>query len=270
MVDFGIIYCARNSINGKVYVGQTTESLDKRRLDHERCRSTSSRRLAFASAILKYGKENFVWSTLQVCQSLEELDAAEIFWIKKLHSFWKDPLCNGYNLTIGGRNGVGVGEDHPCYGIKRTHSKDTRRKMSESHKGKKLSSEHIQHLKIAHRGHVVSDETRMRLQVSSSKQIHSVLSRENQASKMRGRTLSEEHRQKIRNSAPRGGQNNKSKRVVCLNYSTEYSTIKEASKALGLDVDAISRLCKTRKESYFRDKNGFRLRFSFVEEACCE
>lgn len=48
--------------------------------------------------IREYGEENFKLEVLETCQTLDELDRREIFWIAKLNC--KFP--NGYNRTDGG------------------------------------------------------------------------------------------------------------------------------------------------------------------------
>lgn len=98
-----IIYKATNKINGKVYIGQTTKTLEYRRKQHERdamCIYKPS--LYFHNALMKYGFENFLWEIIDTAESQEELDEKEIKWIS---------ICNstnhnkGYNLKLGGNGG---------------------------------------------------------------------------------------------------------------------------------------------------------------------
>lgn len=97
----GIVYIITNSINGKVYIGQTIQSLKDRWYGH--CRINCSKNEAdmrIKRAILKYGKENFNIRELERCR-VEDLDAREIYYIDLYNSF-----NNGYNSTKGGRSGV--------------------------------------------------------------------------------------------------------------------------------------------------------------------
>ena len=81
-------------------------------------------------AYKKYGLENFKKEVIEYYNSLGELNSGEIYWIVKFNSTDQNI---GYNLTYGGDGG----------GIP---TEETRRKMSESHKGilkgKPKSEEH--------------------------------------------------------------------------------------------------------------------------------
>ena len=110
-----IIYKVTNLINGKIYVGQTANSLEKRWKDH--CRTG----YLLNKAIKKYGKENFTIEQIDMASSKEECDEKEKNYIKELKSH---TLEHGYNLELGG-NGPGK------------HSEVTLKKMSESQLGEK-------------------------------------------------------------------------------------------------------------------------------------
>ena len=89
------VYQITNDINGKIYIGKTEESIEKRWREHckdykkERCKNRPLYR-----AMNKYGIEHFH------IEQLEETDNAserEIYWIEQKQSF-----KNGYNATMGG------------------------------------------------------------------------------------------------------------------------------------------------------------------------
>lgn len=97
----GLIYIITNSINSKVYIGQTTQSLKDRWYGH--CRKVCSKDEAdmhIKRAILKYGKENFSINEIEKCK-IEELDEKEIYYINLYNSY-----KNGYNRTKGGKFGA--------------------------------------------------------------------------------------------------------------------------------------------------------------------
>jgi group I intron endonuclease len=110
------VYLITNTINGKRYVGQTTLSLEERWWQHC-CKNSNCRHLA--SAIRKYGKENFIIESIVEPPTIDLMNEFEAEYIEKYCT--RSP--NGYNLTEGGR-------------VPR-HSEETRRKMSLSHLGKK-------------------------------------------------------------------------------------------------------------------------------------
>lgn len=95
----GLIYIITNSINDKVYIGQTIQTLKKRWQGH--CRKAFSKNEAdmkIKRAIYKYGKEFFFIKELERC-NVEELDEREIYYISLYNSYY-----TGYNSTKGGKS----------------------------------------------------------------------------------------------------------------------------------------------------------------------
>lgn len=160
----GLIYCAKNLVNSKVYVGQTSKSLDVRRFQHEHNAFVLRRNSYFYQALRKYGKESFVWTILiDNIDSKAELDEQELFWIRELNA---TNHTRGYNIYEGACGGdtftnnpnkedirsrlksfwtpefkawwheTMSGSKNPMYGKKREHSKETRSKMSAASAGK--------------------------------------------------------------------------------------------------------------------------------------
>lgn len=97
----GYIYKVTNKINGKIYIGQTIQSVKDRWYRHCGKSGISKAELNthFKRAILKYGKENFTIETIEMCDSTE-LNDKEKFYISYYNSY-----INGYNSTIGGQGG---------------------------------------------------------------------------------------------------------------------------------------------------------------------
>lgn len=90
-------------MNGKKYVGQTIKGVRKRFLEHlNYAKNTENpQHMPLASAIRKYGEENFEYSLIEEV-SEEDLDEREAYWI----SFYDTFSENGYNATSGGRRGI--------------------------------------------------------------------------------------------------------------------------------------------------------------------
>lgn len=93
---YGKIYLITNSINDKVYVGQTIQSVSKRFSSHKSS-AKAGQAGALYNAMRKHGVENFQVEILEDNIKASALDCAEIEYIKKYNSFKK-----GYNNTIGG------------------------------------------------------------------------------------------------------------------------------------------------------------------------
>lgn len=100
----GLIYKATFP-NGKVYIGQTTQTLEKRKYQHKRDAIDLNRKSPFFFAINKYGWENIKWEIIEEGDfTAEELDKKEIYYISFYHSCVSDENCNGYNVLKGRHN----------------------------------------------------------------------------------------------------------------------------------------------------------------------
>ena len=198
----GVIYCYTNLINGKKYIGQTIKTLRHRHQQHmneTKYKNLRAYNHYFHRAIRKYGIENFSLNILIMnCENYDKLNNYEQFYIERFKSL---SIQNGYNMCNGGNNcnklacktGEEIaewkskisdsvkGENHPLYGTKM--SEETKRKISESEKGKKMSEEskkkmsktrtgkkHSEKTKNkigkAHKGKIVSDESRKKMSES--------------------------------------------------------------------------------------------------------
>lgn len=98
-----LIYKVTNKVNGLVYIGQTSKTLEERRYRHEHnCLYNKRKIVKFHIALKEYGFDNFTWEAIKKCNSQEELDYYEKYYIKAYNS------CDerfGYNLKFGGRFG---------------------------------------------------------------------------------------------------------------------------------------------------------------------
>lgn len=96
------LYIIENIHNHKRYVGQTI-NIKKREYEHfRRLRKNEHVNKKLQNAFNKYGEDSFIFTYKEVeVDNIEELDKLEIDLIKKLDSY-----NNGYNLTLGGENGL--------------------------------------------------------------------------------------------------------------------------------------------------------------------
>ncbi len=93
-----IIYKSTNKITGKIYIGQTTHTLDKRIKGHIN-ESKKDKNRPFLLSINKYGVDNFTFETIDSANNLDELNDKEIYWV----NFYNSVSPNGYNVTGGGQ-----------------------------------------------------------------------------------------------------------------------------------------------------------------------
>lgn len=180
------VYFIENTINGKRYVGVTTDTLENRFKQHFAKTKDDKNNQLIVKAIAKHGKENFVIRELETCDSIEQMLERERYWIQELKTFCNDPLHHGYNMTLGGEG---------VFGLVRT--KEQRQHLSFIHKRENLTEETIRRMSNAAKNRVPSSQ-------ETRKKISEALKGENNPcyGKSWGRSgpLREETKQKISES----------------------------------------------------------------------
>lgn len=101
-MTFGVIYKITNKINGKAYIGKTQDFNERQFAHYKASKNKNSYISVLYRAINKYGWKNFNWEIICECETLEELNEKEIYFIKEYKTFIHDENSNGYNLTLGG------------------------------------------------------------------------------------------------------------------------------------------------------------------------
>lgn len=139
------VYMHTNEINGKKYIGQTSQTLK------QRCGNNGKAYVGcpyFYRAIIKYGWNNFKHEILFENLSFDEANQKEDEMIKFYNTTDKN---NGYNLKGGGANPIPntetrqlirekvSGENNGFYG--KHHSPETLKRLSEAKKGKYKGNE---------------------------------------------------------------------------------------------------------------------------------
>ena len=216
-----IVYQHKNKINGKVYIGITSQKPEQR-WGSQGCNYKSSPH--FYSAIQKYSWDNFEHNILfteltkeQACLKKQEL-------IKEYNSMNRE---FGYNSTSGGdiftmneetkqkisqammgnQNNLG----HPC-------SEEKKKKISNAQKGREFTEEHKQKL--------------------------------SEAAKNRHVPCSEEKKQILKEKSHK-------KPVYCEELDKIFESVQECGRQLGIPATNISKLCNGRGKTL----KGYHLRY---------
>ena len=93
----GYIYKIINDINGKMYIGLCTTSIEQRFKTHCKDRNKeSNKNRPLYRAMNKYGIENFHVELIEECD-IDFLGEREQYWIQHYQTYH-----NGYNATLGG------------------------------------------------------------------------------------------------------------------------------------------------------------------------
>jgi group I intron endonuclease len=132
----GTIYCVRNLIDGKRYIGKTERTVDERWLEHlydaERGSDTY-----FHRAIRKHGALAFFVEAIGVADDARQLNAMEKHFISYLASYV--PTL-GYNCTLGGTGGRP--NELTLAKLRKPKTEDHRRKLSEIAKNRPRGNLH--------------------------------------------------------------------------------------------------------------------------------
>lgn len=144
-VHRGFIYYFVCRINGKVYFGQTITSLKRRKRRHFRDSISKPDVINhFHAAIRKYGSENFdMYEFMRLeADSVEKLKQ-KLDWVEAYVISKYQTQKNGYNTAVGGGGSRGA-----------VWSEESRKKLSNSIKGRKLTDEHRRKISEAMKGKV--------------------------------------------------------------------------------------------------------------------
>ena len=215
------VYQHKNKINGKIYIGITSQKPEQR-WGSQGCNYKSSPH--FYSAIQKYGWDNFEHNILFTDLTKEQACLKEQELIKEYNSMNRE---FGYNSTSGGdiftmneetkqkisqamignQNGLG----HPC-------SEEKKEKISNAQKGRKFTEEHKQKL--------------------------------SEAAKNRHVPCSEKKKQILKEKSHK-------KPVYCEELNKVFESVQECSRQLSIPATNISKLCNGRGKTL----KGYHLRY---------
>lgn len=109
----GYVYKVINKINGKIYIGETLNSVEKRFYQH--CKDAYNKtywNYYFYRAIRKYGSENFEVITLeQVININRRLLKEQILKLEEKYILEYNSFKSGYNSNSGGRHPLEVSQE---------------------------------------------------------------------------------------------------------------------------------------------------------------
>lgn len=225
--------------NGKVYIGITSRRPKARWV----CGNGYIKNEHFYRAIQKYGWENI--EHIIVEQNLSKKDAAELE-IKLIKEYKSNDYKFGYNMSSGGEfGGSGV-----------IVSQETRAKLSQKRKGRKMPEYVKNKISESLKGHYISEETKKKISQSlKAKNMKGNVSVEETKNILRkkcsGWHHTEEAKRKIREK--------NEKPVYCFETDKTYRSLSDAGKELNIKPCYISSVCK------WKNKTVKGLHFKFAE-----
>lgn len=131
---YGVIYKITNSINNKIYFGQTKANPPSGRWNRHKYSTKNGCKVPIHNAMRLHGIENFKFEVIHSCDTIKELNIKEIDLISTNNTF----CPNGYNIMKGGDN------------YERTD--EHKKKISDAHIGKKKTPEHLEKIRLSKLG----------------------------------------------------------------------------------------------------------------------
>lgn len=242
------VYIHKNKINGKMYVGQTSQPPQKR-WDNGKGYETSPK---FFNAILKYGWNNFEHIIVANNLTQEEANNLEERLIQQYET-----QIYGYNIRSGGTN--------------YQHSEETKRKIGEANKkslkGSHWSEEHRQLISQMFQGE--NNPFFGKKHTDKTKQIIS----EHRKGKCSGNEHPMYGKKHTKESLEKMSQNRQGKggkKILCINTGQIFECMMDAARWCGLKTSAsIGQVCnKTGKQKTAgrHPETGEKLLWKFYEE----
>lgn len=240
-----LIYCITNKIDGKVYVGLTTDL--RSRLCKHFSEARNNRGYRLHEAIREYGEDNFETSVLCYCASLEEALEREMEYVNLF-----DSNFNGYNSTLGGNTSPYNTEES---------LESMKAKVSKALMGRSLSEETKQKLRAGALGRKHTDEAKGKMSQSRKGKPLSEKNKIGISNALKGRVFTETQKQNMKQAAitARGVS------VRCIDTGHEFETILDAARWLRLNgfpkacPSAIKRACTGVTE------RAYKLRWEVIE-----
>lgn len=252
------IYLTTNLINNKKYIGQHKLS---KKYDYY----LGSGKL-LKQAIKKYGRNNFKKETLEICETLEQANEKEKFYIKKYNAIEDE---NFYNLAEGGQEGAGFlyfrqflsenPEEQRIFEEKRIAAV---KKWSQENK-EELSKIGKENIKKCHQWQKEHPEemkqTYEKYKNEKAERITNWMKEHPEEAKQnreKGATAlkkwKEEHPEETKNNLALGPQANKlanGKKVKCITTGEIFLSIREAEQAYGIYKDGVGRCLRGQMKS---------------------
>lgn len=204
------VYCHTNIINGKKYIGQTSNYV-------RRCQPTNYKGCTkLYNAIMKYGWDNFTHEILEDNLTLEQANQREEYYIN-LYNTVKD----GYNIKSGGLNNL--------------YSEQSKQKMSNSCSSKR---------------HIICIETNIEYDSAKAIEKELGFANANIIACCKGKLhTAYGYHWRYAEEQYIPTQDKRKRPVKCIELNQIYESASEAARQLGLQRPNISRCCEKKLKS---------------------
>lgn len=222
------IYKITNTINKKIYIGQTIQKYPKNRWSRHIYNAKVGEYGPLYNAIRKYGKDLFVFEIIYQSFDIDDLNEKEIFFI----SYYNSTKRNiGYNVELGGKTSK--------------MSEETKKRLSEKIKNQ------FKNGRPAVRARVNMPPWNKGLRYKTGRKLNP-----EQIELLRivnSKPKTESHKKNLsiaRKEYYKNNINPLSKKVLCLNTNQIFDSAADASRFFNFPVTAAARVCNGQRKAY--------------------
>lgn len=148
------IYCIKNKINGKCYIGSTNNLAYRKSMHFHKLKFNRHVNSHLQNSYNKYGVDSFEFSIIEIIT--KDKFNKEYLLIREQH--YIDSLHPEYNiLQIAGSN------------LGYNHSDETKLQISSTMSGVKKSEEHAKHIRESQKGKILTDDHKKKLSDAAKK-----------------------------------------------------------------------------------------------------
>ena len=226
------VYQIRNIINGKLYIGSSKNLKSRFQTHQKNLRNNYHENQHLQRAYNKYGKDNIIFEVIEIC-AIENQYLCEQYWIDK---FFGD---NCYNL-----NPIASRPPSPKGNV------EVYKKVSHALKEWHKDPENKKKYSETHKGHYVSEETRIKLSKANKGKKPSKQCIEGYKKyRLENPHLSEETKRKISEAGKGRIHTEESKvkmrtKVICVETQQIFNSVGDAGTFAGIHYTSISKCCK--------------------------
>lgn len=188
-MDTGV-YCFKNIVDGKMYVGSASKSIWARRKSHlKMLRANRHHSIHFQHAWNKYGRASFRFSVLYRCEPKDCLTWEQFY----IDVFQVADCRYGYNRNPNASSCLGkkLSPESVARMRSRRPSEETKRKIREALKGRVLSQESIAKGAAKRKGMKYhTEESKKKISAAQKGRVQSQEEREKRAQSLKGRKIS--------------------------------------------------------------------------------
>jgi group I intron endonuclease len=228
------IYCIKNIINNKMYIGSSVNMAKRFRYHIWRLKNNKHHSFLLQNAWNKYGQNSFVFEVLQETE-VDLLIAEEQKWLDEKKTYQPE---NGYNISNIAGSPLNLFTEETRKKISLANkgkivTEETRKKMSQSRSGKPFSDEHKKAISDGKKGKTFSEQHRKNLSKAQTGLTRNFTEEHKQkiSESRKGLKFSDEHKKNI--GIKSRGRNSKItekivKEIISLYKTGDYSTRKLA------------------------------------------